>query len=101
LRSGLDLAQRAGLVWEIWVLSACTPASCSPLNGVIAPAQPAATASFGELNQRPRWYICTGLKGGFTLASGKGPLKTWGAGAEPGATAKVSTLKRPMNVPLA
>jgi hypothetical protein len=95
---------RSGPAWsgKLRVLSACTPALCSPLNGVIAPGQPAAAASFGELNHRPRWYICTGLKAGFWAASGKGGLlNTWGAGATFGATAKVSMLKRPMNVPLA
>src|SRR5579872_5020576 len=101
--AALPPAVRSGPAWsgKLFVLSACTPALCSPLNGVVAPAQPAATASFGELNHRPRWYICTGLKGGLVLASGKGPLKTWGAAAEPGATAKVSTLKRPTKMPLA
>jgi hypothetical protein len=48
---------RSGPVWspKLRVLSACTPAVWSPLNGVVAPGQPAATASFGELNHRPRW----------------------------------------------
>src|SRR5580700_3061168 len=85
----VDLAQRTGLVREIACARACTPALCSPLNGVIAPGQPTAAASFGELNHRPRWYICTGLKAGFWAASGKGGLlNTWGAGATFGATAK-------------
>jgi hypothetical protein len=52
--------------------------------------------SFGY--EESRRYDATDTRGD---ASGKGPLKTWGAGAEPGATAKVSMLKRPMNVRLA
>src|SRR5260370_22674244 len=66
------------------------PALCWPLNGVTAPGQPRFDASLGESNQSPRWYICMGLNGGFNDASGNGPLKTTGAGAEPGATVNVS-----------
>jgi hypothetical protein len=38
------------LVFRTWI-----PALCSPLKGVTPPGQPALTASFGELNHRPRW----------------------------------------------
>ena len=95
--------RRSGpLVSENWrVLSAWDPALCSPLNGVGALAQPALPASVGELNQTPTWYSCTGAKAGFVLASGIGWLCTTGAGPDPGATAKVSTLKRPTKVPWA
>ena len=40
---------------KLRVLSACTPACCSPLNGVTFEPQPAFAASSGLLNQSPRW----------------------------------------------
>src|SRR6516165_2423238 len=72
------------------------PTLCSPLNGVLAPGHPRYIASVGELNQRPKWYICIGLNGGLIDASGNGPLKTTGADAEPGAALNVSMLKGPL-----
>src|SRR5215813_1892512 len=75
------------------------PARWSPLKGVTVLAQPPAAAAWGEPNHRPRWYIWTGLVAGLRSASGKGPSsKTTGAGATPGATVKVSMLKRPIKV---
>ena len=80
----VDLAQRTGLVREI----ACAQHLRA---GVVltverrdcARAAWLAAASVGELNHRPRWYICTGLKAGFWAASGKGGLlNTTGAGAD-------------------
>ena len=78
------------LVFRTW-----RPALCSPLKGVTTAGQPAACAASGESNQRPRWYIWIGSNGGLRLASGNGPLNTTGAGALPGATAKVSILNLP------
>ena len=98
----MDLAQRTGLVREIAGAQRLDAGVVLTVERRVAPGQSAAAASFGALNHRPRWYICTGLKGGFWAASGKGGLlNTRGAGATFGATAKVSMLKRPMNVPLA
>src|SRR6516162_4604399 len=81
------------------------PALCSPLNGVTVSGQPAARASSGELNQRPRWYVCTGpgvwpsgprVAGFFSASGNGGSVKTCGAFATPGAMMNVSLLKRPL-----
>src|SRR6188472_1180522 len=77
------------------VLKTCTPALCSPLNGVVAPEQPALVASAGELNQTPTWNVCTGPNAGLLVASGVGEECTEGAGAVFGAMANVSWLNRP------
>ena len=45
---------------QLRVLSTWMPALWSPLNGVTVFGQPAAAASSGELNHRPRWNVCTG-----------------------------------------
>ena len=98
----MDLAQRTGLVREI----ACAQCLHAGVVLTVERRDCARAADCGcvlrRVNHRPRWYICTGLKAGFWAASGKGGLlNTWGAGATFGATAKVSMLKRPTNVPLA
>src|SRR5690348_2272942 len=80
------------------VFITCGPAVCVPLNGVVTFGQPAATASAGLSNHRPRWNMCTGAVAGLLLASGNGPVGCGvGAGTDPGATTNVSTLNRPMN----
>src|SRR5215471_12247319 len=77
------------------------PALCVPLNGVTVLAQPAATASAGELNHRPRCQVWIGFAMvGFVLG-GVASAGCTGAGtvADPGATMKVSTLNRPTKSP--
>src|SRR4051794_3687251 len=97
-RQGLILLSGPARAGKLRVLSAWTPALCSPLNGVTADWHPALTASLGLLNQMPRWYWWTGSVAGFLSASLIGVVCTTGAGATLGATLKVSTLNRPTNV---
>ena len=79
-------------VFKTWI-----PALCSPLKGVTVAGQPLFCASWCESNQRPKWYVCTGLVVGFVAASGNGgSLNTSGAGAGPWAKINVSILKRPL-----
>src|SRR6185369_1212413 len=56
---------------KLLVLSTCTPALCSPLNGVVFPEQPAFVASCDELNHSPRWKVWMGPVAGLDVASGK------------------------------
>src|SRR4051812_43587844 len=100
-----DRARKGGQGWRLpsgpavagnWaVLKTCTPALCSPLNGVVAPGQPALVASAGELNQMPTWKVWIGPNAGLLVASGVGEECTDGAGAVFGAMANVSSLNRP------
>ena len=49
------------------LIIASGPAACSPLNGVgLEASKPHATASFGLLNQKPRWNVLIGF--GFMFA---------------------------------
>jgi hypothetical protein len=66
------------------------------LNGVTVPGQPALAASAGELNQKPMWKVWIGANAGLVAASM--PECGVGAAPAPGATANVSTLKRPTTV---
>jgi hypothetical protein len=57
---------------KLRVLSAWIPAVWSPLKRVTVAGQPAARASWGELNHKPRWYVWIGSVAGFIDASGNG-----------------------------
>ena len=65
LRGPLGLAN-----WR--VLSTWIPALCSPLKRVTVAGQPAAKASWGEPNHKPRWNVWIGSVAGFAVASGNG-----------------------------
>ena len=94
---------RSGPVWspKLRVLSACTPAVWSPLNGVVAPGQPAATASLRRVEPQAQVVGVHGAERRVRRRVRDGAAVHLEAGAAPGATAKVSMLNRPMNVPSA
>ena len=99
LRS-VDLAQRPGLGREVAGAQRLHPGVVLAVERRDRARAAGAAASFGELNHRPRWYICTGPKAGFWAASGRRPVEDPGSRCHARRHGEGLDAEPPMNVPL-